>query len=178
MASKIRAGRYAQAVFEIALEKKELDIWQSDLRGVAALGQYPEIVSILENPKIASAKKVKLLAELLPGMNAMVMNLVQLLISRGRFALVIKISEEYQRRLDSYRGVGKAEVVTAVPLSEDYRTNLAERLSALFNKKIELTSGVNTSLIGGIVVRVNGKLLDGSTSSKLAALKSELAGAG
>ncbi len=178
MASKIRAGRYAQAVFEIALEKKELDIWQSDLRRVASMGQDPEIVAIMENPKVAFADKAKLLAGLLPGINATAMNLVQLLVSRGRFALVVKIAEEFQRMLDSYRGVAKAEVMTAVPLSEEDKTNLSEKLSTLFNKKIELTSDVNPNLIGGIVLRVNGKLLDGSTSSKLAALKGELAGAG
>ncbi|HEX9976694.1 MAG TPA: F0F1 ATP synthase subunit delta, partial [Dehalococcoidales bacterium] len=63
MARKAQAKRYAQAVFQIALEKGELDRWQSDLRKIASLGQEAALVTLLENPKVPFGDKVRLLSE-------------------------------------------------------------------------------------------------------------------
>ncbi len=86
------------------------------------------------------------------------------------------IAGEYQRLLDGYYGIEPAEVITAVPLDDKDIQKLTENLSALVGKKIVLKSEVDPGVIGGIVARVGGKLLDGSTRSKLAALRRELVG--
>lgn len=176
MASKARGKRYAQAVFEIALERKELDRWQADLTRIASLGQDAALVAVMESSKLGFEGKVKLLYERLADINPLAQNLVYLLVSKGRFSLLGDVAEEYQRLLDSYRGIGKAEVVTAIPLEEADKQKLAERLGAIFDKKMLVKTEVNPDVIGGIIARINGKLIDGSTRSKLAALKDELAG--
>ena len=78
--------------------------------------------------------------------------------------------------MDSYHGIEKAEVTTAVALEDNEKSALVSRLEELTGKKIHLTANVDDSIVGGIVIRVGGKLLDGSTSSRLAALKNEMAG--
>ena len=88
------------------------------------------------------------------------------------------ISDEYQRLLDSYRGIELAEVITAIPLNERDELKLAEHLSAIVDKKVVLKPKVDPTLIGGFVVRVGSRLLDGSTHGKLMALKKELVGMG
>jgi len=88
------------------------------------------------------------------------------------------IADEYQRLLDSYRGIEQAEVITAVPLGDEGKLKLGKRLAAVFDKKVVLKSGVDSSLIGGIIVRIGGKLIDGSTRSRLESLKRELISAG
>ena len=108
--------------------------------------------------------------------NPLALNLVRLLIARDSIGIVGDIAEEYQHLLDGYHGIVPAEVVTAVPIDDSDVQRLTENLSAFVGKKVVLKSAVDPDIIGGIVARVGGKLLDGSTRSKLAALKRELVG--
>jgi F-type H+-transporting ATPase subunit delta len=178
MARKTYAGRYTQAVFSIALERQELDKWQSALGRIASLSEDAALTALLESPKLRFDDKVKLLSEWLGDINPLALNLACLLVARGRLSMAGAIADEYQRLLDNYRGIERAEVITAVPLDEEDKLKLEERLSTVVGKKIILEPEVNASLIGGIVARIGGKLLDGSTRSKLEALKKELAGTG
>ena len=174
MARRFYARRYAQAVFEIALGRKELDRWQSDLRTIASLGEDDTLIAWLENPKFRFDDKVRLLSEQLGDLNPLALNLVYLLVARGRLSMIGGIADEYQRLLDSYRGIEQAEVITAVPLDDEDRLRLGERLGAVVGKKLVVKPEVDSSLIGGFIARIGGKLLDGSTRSKLEALKREM----
>jgi len=178
VARKVYAKRYSQAVFNIALEKNELDRWQSDLRKIASLGEDGTLIALLQSPKLHFATKAKLVSERLGKINRLALNLACLLIARGRFGMAGDIADEYQRLLDSYRGIERAGVTTAIPLDDEDKQRLAEQLSAVIGKKVVLKPEVDSNLIGGIVARIGGKLLDGSTRSKLEALKNELAGEG
>lgn len=168
------AKRYSQAVFEIALERKELDRWQSDLKKIASLREDATLVAWLKNPRFLFDIKAKFLSERLGDINPLALNLACLLVARGGLSMASDIADEYQRLLDSYRGIEQAEVTTAIPLDDEDKRILAERLSAITGKKVVLKSKVDSSIIGGVVARIGDKLLDGSTSSKLLALKREL----
>jgi len=162
----------------MALEANELDRWQSDLRRIASLAEDATLITFLENPKTHFDDKAKLLSEWLDGINPLALNLVYLLVARGRLGILGDIANEYQRLLDSYHGIEQAEVVTAIPLNEGDKLRLAEHLGAIVGKKVTLKTEVDSSIIGGIIARIGGKLLDGSTRSKLIALKREMARAG
>ena len=177
MASKAYARRYAQAVFEIALEKKELERWQADLEKVAGVAADANFLAALESPRLKLEDKSRLLSEQLGDINPLAMNLVRLLITRDSAGIIGEIAGEYQRLLDSYNGIEPAEVVTAVPLDDEDKKRLTENLSALVGKQVTLKSEVDPGILGGVIARVGGKLLDGSTRSRLAALKRELTGA-
>jgi F-type H+-transporting ATPase subunit delta len=176
VARRAQAKRYAQAVFQIALEKGELDRWQSDLKKIASLEQEIVLVRLLESPKVSFGDKVRLLSERFADINPLALNLVCLLVARGRLRLLGEIAEEYQRLLDSYRGIEPAEVITAVPLEDEDKRKLEERLSDIAGKKVIIYLKVDPALVGGIVARFGGKLLDGSTRSRLEALKKEIGG--
>jgi len=176
VAGRVYAGRYAQAVFSIAMERKELDRWQSDLRKIAGLVEDATIVAVLESPKFHFDDKAKLLSARLGDVNPLALNLVYLLITRGRLSIMGDIADEYQRLVNSYRGVEQAEVVTAVSLDDEDKLKLRERLGTIVGKTVELKPKVDAGVIGGIIARVGGKLIDGSTRSKLEALKKDLAG--
>ncbi len=176
MARRAYARRYSQAVFEIAVEKQELDRWQSDLRKIASLGEDAALVALLENPRLHFNDKARLLSEQLGDINPLALNLVYLLVARGRLSMLGEIADEYQRLLDSYRGIEEAEVTTAIPLDDEDKLRLGERLGAIVGKKVVIKPEVDSSVIGGIVARIGGKLLDGSTRSRLDALKRELSG--
>lgn len=176
MPKRAYGRRYAQAVFEIALEKKGLERWQQDLQKVVDATGDETFLAALESPKIKIGDKSRLLSERLGDISPLALNLVLMLISRGVIGMIGDIAEQYQRLLDSYHGIQTAEVITAVPLDDNDKDRLARRLSDLAGSKIVLKSEVDPEIIGGIIARVGGKLLDGSTRSKLAALKRELVG--
>jgi len=174
VARRVYTKRYAQAVFEIALETGELDRWQSDLRKIAGLGEDTALIALLENPKFHFVDKSRLLREQLGDINPLALNLVHLLVIKSRLSMLAEIADEYQRLLDSYRGIEQVEVITAIPLDDEDKLRLRERLGAAIGKKVVLKPEVDSSLIGGIIARIGDKLLDGSTRSKLLALKKEL----
>jgi len=175
VARRFYARRYSQAVFNIARERNELDRWQSDLGKIAGLSEDATFIALLENPKVRFEDKARLLSERLGEVNPLALNLVYLLVTRGRLSMAGDIADEYQRLLDSYHGIERAEVTTAVTLDDKDRQRLEEQLGVVVGKKVVLEPKVDPSLIGGIVARVGGKLLDGSTHSKLMALKNALA---
>lgn len=176
MARRAYARRYAQAMFKIALERDELDRWQSDLKKIVSLSGDAAFAALLESPQFRFEDKAKLIQERLGAVNPLALNLVYLLVSRGRLGMAGEIAEEYHRLLDSHRGIEHAEAITAIPLEEEDRLGLEQRLGNIIGKKIVLEISVDSNLVGGLIVRVGGKLLDGSTRSKLLALKKELAG--
>ena len=176
MARKAYARRYSQAVFEIAVESGELDRWQSDLKKIASLGEDAAFTTLLESPKLHFNDKARLLSERLGEINPLALNLVYLLVAGGRLSMIGEIADEYQRLLDSYRGIEQAKVITAIPLTDEDKLRLEERLGAIVGKKVVIKPEVDSSLIGGIVARIGGKLLDGSTRSRLEALKREMSG--
>jgi F-type H+-transporting ATPase subunit delta len=162
-------------VFKIAVERNELDRWQSDLRKIATVGEDETFIALLENPKVHFEDKARLLSEWLGDINPLALNLVYLLLTRGRLSMVGDIADEYQRLLDSHRGIEQAEVTTAIPLDDKDRRRLEQHLKAVVGKKVVLKPKVDPGVLGGIVARIGGKLLDGSTHSKLVALKKALA---
>ncbi len=179
MADSVYARRYSQAVFRIALDGKELNRWQSDLRKVASLVKEDALFALLENREVSFDNKAKVLSERLGEINPLALKLVSLLVAKGRLGMINDIADEYQRLLDSYHGIEGAEVAevtTAIPLDDEDKLRLGEHLEAIVGKKVVIKPEVDSSLIGGIVARIGGKLLDGSTRSRLEALKRELSG--
>ena len=176
MANTAQAKRYAQAVFLIARQRQELDRWLEDLRSLSVLEQNDAFLKALETPNLSLDDKSRLLRDRYPTLGALAVNLVNLLIERRRATLLPQIFQEYQRLLDGHRGVQRAEVVTAVALEQQDRIDLERRLSEITGKKVVITSKVDPALIGGVVARFDGKLLDGSTKSRLEALKKQIAG--
>lgn len=176
MAKTAYARRYAQAVFQIALEKNELERWQSDLQKIADIVSDATVLAVLENPKLGPEEKIGLFSKNLKDVNPLVLNLVRMLIAKSNIGMMSEIAGEYGILLDDYHGIKSADVITAVPIDDKDKQKLAEELGELMGSRVTLRAGVDPEIIGGIVARVGGKLLDGSTRSKLAALKRELGG--
>jgi len=174
VATKASARRYARAVFELDKKDRIAEL-QNDLDKIMSIGKNETIVAYLENPVINFEDKVKLLHESLVDVNTMVMNLIYVLLARSRLKMLPDIATEYKRLIDDYQGVERAEVTTALPLDDETRKKVSQDIGRLIGKKIILeTEYVNPDLIGGVIVKVAGKMLDGSTRGKLAALKREI----
>ena len=179
MTSNIYARRYSQAIFRMALEKKDINRWQSDLRKASSLMKDSALFSLIANPQVKVDQKSKTLSQRLGDVNPMVIKLLLLLAAKSRLALIDDIAEEYQASVDNYRGIEGtevAEVTTAIPLDDDYQLKVAERITEIIGKPVLLKPKVDPGIIGGIIIRVGDKLIDGSLRSKLAALRKDLGG--
>ena len=174
MVAKGSARRYARAVFEL-VAKDRIAEWQAELDKIAGIGSDTAITTYLENPSIHFEDKAKLLHEKLADINPLILNLVYVLLARSRLDMLPEISTEYRRLADDYQGITRAEVTTTLPLDDGTRAKLSQDISNIIGKKVVLeTEYVDADLIGGIIVKVDGKMLDGSTRGKLAALKKKI----
>ena len=167
--------RYAQAVFEIALESNKLKEWQSNLGKIAPLIQDTEFAALVENPKLPFELKAKLVREILGKINPMALNLVYLLIAKGKLKNAGQLADEYERLLNDHYGIKTAEVATAIVLDNTEREKLGQNLEALVGKKVSMNVQVNPDILGGFIARIDDSLIDGSIRNKLEMLKKSLA---
>jgi len=169
------AKRYAQAAFEVAKEKNNLDEWQTDLIKVTELLKDSEVSNLIENPKLSFELKAELVKEKLGKINPLVLNLCYLLISKGKLKNIEHVANEYECLVDEHRGIKHADVITAVPIDDKDKRKLIAQLEAMTGTKVVVEIQVDPELVGGIVARIDGRLIDGSIRNKLKLLKKELA---
>jgi len=176
MSASVSSKRYAQAIFQIARDRNELDEWQTNLGKIADLMQNPEFAAVVENPKLPFELKAKITQEGLGKINPLALNLAYILILKNKFKNSGQIAEEYGQLLDEFRGIMRAEITTAIPLSDSDKKNLGKRLENIMDSKLHLEFGVDPDILGGIIARIKGSLIDGSIRSKLETMKRSLAG--
>lgn len=168
--------RYAQAVFELALEQDALDRWLDDLTLLASSVQNAEFSDFLDAPQVTVAQKVQVIKDSLQDHIApLALNLVSLLASRNSANLIPGITQVYEELLDEHKGIERADVVTAASVDDDQQKRIADLLKSLVGKDVTITTRVDPDLIGGFVARVGDRVIDGSTRTRLAELKREIA---
>jgi F-type H+-transporting ATPase subunit delta len=176
---KITSGkRYAQAAFELALKKNELEGWQQGLRKIAVLGKNEELMALLQNPRLPFPAKKSLLEKLLAGINPFAFNLALLLVSKGILRRAGDILQQYNHLLDAHRGVERAQVTAAVPLADEDQDAISRRLEKIVQHKVVIDAQVDPSIIGGFIARVGDTLIDGSIRQRLESLKKSMVEAG
>jgi F-type H+-transporting ATPase subunit delta len=175
MAKGVSGKRHAQAVFQIALEEKQLDRWLTDVERIAAVLGDAEIAAVLANPKVSPEKKKDLLDRGLAGISPTAMNLAQLLVARNRLHLVQSLAVEYKRLMNAYGGVELAEVTTAIPISDQDGERVGKGLAAISGKRVTLELDVDPGILGGFVARLGDKLIDASALTRLQELRKSIA---
>ncbi|MFN8590665.1 MAG: ATP synthase F1 subunit delta [Thermomicrobiales bacterium] len=169
------AKRYAQAVFSLGKEQNALDAWQHDLTLLSDIASDHTTAAFLSNPSVDEKQKVTAVEQALSNqVQAETLNLVRLLIERGRVGLIPQIRELFDDQLREERGIAVAHVTTAEPLTDDEREFVLKHLEQLTGKRIELAQKVDPDIIGGIIVRIGDQVIDGSVRNKLEKLRTRL----
>ena len=176
MARGASARRYAQAVFAIALEQGEPDRWLDDLALLSDAMANDDFANFLDAPQPTLSQKINLIEETLgDSVSRLALNLISLLASRNSARLAPSITESYQEMLDEYNGIERAEIVSAIALSDDQQQRIETMLKDIVGKNITATSRVEPHILGGFVARVGDKVIDGSTRTRLDDLRRQLA---
>ena len=170
MPKRVSGKWYAQAIFEIALEKKELESCQKNLNQLTELTRDESLMALLENPKLPFEAKEHLLKERLGEGFPFVFSLVLLLVTKDGLRLAEDIDNHFRLLFDAYRGIEHAEVTTAVPLDEKEREIISNRIGEFIGSKVTLDLQVDPAVIGGFVARIGDTLIDGSVRQYLDSL--------
>lgn len=167
------AGRYAQALFDLADEQKKLDTVASDLDGLsAALDENTDLQRLVRSPVIARDVQRDAMVAILEGAGADPLT-VQFVgtcaMNRRLFALPGMVSA-FRAILAAQRGEEAAEVVSAKPLSKEQLGAIEDALKKAVGTTVAVDARVDESLLGGLVVKMGSRMIDSSLKTKLAQL--------
>ncbi|MXY36380.1 MAG: ATP synthase F1 subunit delta [Dehalococcoidia bacterium] len=176
MADRQAAKRYAQAAFAIARDGDAIAQWRADLDDVAAVLSDSDAASWFAAPRVAVAER-QAAAERALEVGPLALNLARLLIAKGRTLEAREVADAFNRLADEHEGLAQAEITTAVPLQDDQVAAMEQRLGEALGKQITATAAVDSDIIGGVVLRIDDHLIDGSVRSRLRRLRQELSGA-
>ncbi|PKB82476.1 MAG: hypothetical protein BZY88_04410 [SAR202 cluster bacterium Io17-Chloro-G9] len=174
MPTQVSGKRYAQAIFELAKEQDQLDQWAGDLQLVFQALQDEEFNAFLKHAEVPAADKVTAIGTVLSSVHPLVQNLVHILVSGGLVDLLPQLHEAYESLLDEYRDRQRVEVTSAIPLEDRELERITTFLSGLIQKEVVATTVVDESILGGVVIRMGDRLLDGSARSRLEGLRNRL----
>lgn len=168
------AKRYAQASFELALERGELESWQKGLEKISELTKKEELISFLQNPRIPFETKKRVLEFQLGEILPLTLNLGLLLVHKGLLRMAPRILQQFTLLVDAHHGIERARVTTAIPLEDPEKEILSRRLEEMVKRKVLIEGEVDPTLIGGFIARMGDKLIDASLRHQLEALKQHL----
>ena len=170
MANERPSEIYAQAVFEKAVAS-----WLEPLNVIAASLADSGLIDKLDEPGIPFSKKQEMLQPVFPAdAGTEVRNFLFLLASKNEVNLLPEIVKEFDRYVRRTEVVEAAKITSAVPLLDAEKQALETKLRKQFGGDIIFDYGIDPTLLGGVVVRAGDKVIDGSVSGKLAALREKL----
>jgi F-type H+-transporting ATPase subunit delta len=177
MSATLVAQRYARALAESIQEPEALDMARVRMERFAFLcREYAELYTAITNPAIVQKKRETILKDLLDllEMSGPVQQFCLVLFRRHRFNLLHEVVDAFSRMVDELRGRIQADVTSAATLNEEQRSRLEQRLAEYCERSVQPVYHVDPDLIGGVVVRLNGTVLDGSLRAQLERLRDTL----
>lgn len=170
--------QYAQAIFALACESGSEQTVMGELAlALDTLAQNPEYVDFLISPSIACDERVSSLSTVFAGrLSEHVVSLLQLMCERGRIRSLDTCVEEYRRLLQVRQSVVTAHVKSAVALTQEQQQSLIRKLEKMNASSVQLSCEVDASLLGGMIVEINGKIMDGSLRNRLRDVKEVMKG--
>jgi F-type H+-transporting ATPase subunit delta len=167
--------RYAEAAFEVATRDKTVGTWHAELETAAAIVADDRGGRALANPSIPLEDRTATAeATFSKAVSRPVMNLIGLMLRRGRIQELPRLAAEFRRLDNARQGITVATATSASPLSPDEIQAITERMEQFTGGRVELDIQVDPSLLGGLVVRVGDRLIDGSVRSRLERLRNQL----
>ena len=166
--------RYAEAAFQLATRDGSIETWRRELEQAAAMTDG-QLMDVLANPALPLDQRLDAANRVLAGLGQPVRNIVFLLIRRRRIEQLPRVVAEFIRLDDRRQGIVHATATSAAPLTDLEVRALTARLEQMTGGTIALETEVDTALLGGLIVRVGDRLIDGSVRGRLERLRNQLA---
>ncbi len=168
--------RYAHALFQVAVSRNIVETVAAEVSQLRAFAEKDKsLYHFLESPDVLKDNKLNLINTVFSGrLSKPMVSFLLLLIEKHRVELFSEIAGEFEELMEGYRGVVKAQVTTAVPIGDDFRNRLAAKLETVSGKKIDMVHRVDKTIIGGIIVQLDYRIIDRSIRYELESLRHEL----
>lgn len=162
------ARPYARAAFEVAVSKGELGNWSAQLAVSAAVSQNEAVAAVLGSPSFTAEQMADTMIEVCgDAINDDGRNFLKVLASNKRLPLLPEISRMFAQLKANQEKSVDVEVLTAFPLEANTQQNLAEVLSKKLEREVKVDSTVDESLLGGVLIRADDLVIDGSVRGRL-----------
>ncbi|CAM3599245.1 ATP synthase F1 subunit delta [Sphingobacterium prati] len=163
------ASRYAKSLIDLASEQGSLETIKTDMDSfIAVLKSSSELQAVLANPIVPLDKKKNILDALFKDkINANILAFFKIMINKGRGTIVYATAQEFVREYNEVKGIVKATVTSAAPLSEANLAAMKDVLAKETNAQVILVNKVDNKLIGGFVVNIGDRQIDTSIAGKL-----------
>jgi F-type H+-transporting ATPase subunit delta len=169
------AGRYANALFELALENKAVDVVKADLEQFDALiRESADLDRLVRSPVFGADEQLKALSAILAkaGIIGLAANFLRVITANRRLFAVRDMIRAYRELVARWKGEVTAQVTVAEPLSDKNTEALKEALkSVTHGKDIDLEVKIDPAIIGGLIVKLGSRMVDSSLRTKLNAIK-------
>jgi F-type H+-transporting ATPase subunit delta len=168
------AGRYANALFELAREENALERVEQDLNRFAqALDAVADLGRLVKSPVFSAEEQSRAIAAILDEMKieGLTANFLKLITQNRRLFAAPDMTKAFRLALARHRGQTSAVVVSAVKLEDGQLRALQSALKAALHKDVQLDQKVDAGLLGGLVVTVGSRMVDSSLRTKLNRLK-------
>jgi F-type H+-transporting ATPase subunit delta len=168
------AGRYATALFELALESDALESVESDIDAFQTmLDESQDLRRLVRSPVFSADEQRRALAAVLgrAGVSGLTENFFGLIARNRRLFAVHDIIAAFRALLAGHRGEVTAEIVSAAPLSDGQVNAIRSALSDADGREVRVATSVDGTLLGGLIVRVGSRMFDNSLRTKLNKLK-------
>jgi len=172
------AGRYAQALYQLALEQGSTDKVAADLTSFAAMiAESADLARLVRSPVFSSQEQVKALDALFvrAGLTGIAANFIKLVATKRRLFAIGDMMVNYARLHDAARGVTRADVTVAEPLSAVHLEALKSALLQVTGgKSVDVAVKVDPEIVGGIVVKLGSRMIDDSLKTKLNSIRTRM----
>jgi F-type H+-transporting ATPase subunit delta len=168
------AGRYATALFELALEEKALDAVNADLdRFEALLAGSPDLVRLVRSPVFSADEQERALEAVLSKakIGGLAAKFLQVVTAKRRLFAVREMVRAFRVLLARHKGETRAEVVVAEPLPDKHLDTLKSALAGAAGKNVKLDVKVDPSILGGLKVKLGSRMIDASLKTKLNSIR-------
>ncbi len=167
---------YSAALFDVCVEQNKIDEFMNQMGFInEVLKTNEEFFEILTTPRINVDEKKKIIDEVFGSkLNKEIVNFVKILIDKRRIAYIIDIADEFERMACEYKGIVKAKAYSSICLDSEQIKKLEKKLSEQSGKTVEIENIVDKSLLGGVMIRFNDVVIDGTLKGKLEDLENNL----
>ena len=164
---------YGGALFLIAMEERTLEEYSLALSKVkSAFSENPEYMELLTSPGIALSQRLAAIEAVFGAyVPEAVLSYLQLLCEKGRMAWLFQSIDEFEALHNAAEHISTAKITSAVALTDEQKQKLLAKLESLYKAKICGEYSIDETLLGGVIVEVDGKIMDGSLRHRLREVK-------
>jgi len=171
-----QARPYAIAAFEQAQDEGKLSDWSNMLYILSLVVSDTQMQSVMDNPKVGTQALSDFVLDVCgKNLSDTGKNFVKLLVDAGRLSLAPQIYQLFEQNRADAEGIVEVEVVSAFPVEADEQKKIADAMGKRLGKRIEVSTRIDESLIGGVIIRTGDSVIDASIKGRLKQLGNELA---